>query len=123
MNEYNDNSMSAGIMKRVYFIWFAKKIAPRVLAEMALFAGFLALIGHYVFVAKVAQYMGQIFENHSFDPSVWSGFAWHVFWKTRLIVQISVLGSLAMTALLFRNFITSVFRMAMAMGETKFIRR
>lgn len=108
-------------MRRVYFIWFAKEIFPYLLIELTLFAGFLYLIGHYVFVSKVLQYSGQILANNSIDPTVWSVFAWHIFFKTRLIVQLSVLGSLVVTILMFKNFITSFMQLTLAKEETKLI--
>jgi len=106
-------------MRRVYFIWFVKKIFPYLLIELALFTGFLYLIGHYVFVSKVLQYASQILANNSIDPAIWSAFALHLFLKTKLIVQLSVLGSLAMVILVFKNFITSLTQLTLAKEETK----
>jgi len=118
-----NNSLHKKIMRRVYFIWFVKKMAPYVLAELALFAGSLYLIGHYVFVSKVMQYASQIWGNSSIDPVVWSGFAFHLFFKTKLIVQLSVLGSLAMIILMSKNFITSLIQLTLAKEETKLVAR
>ncbi|MEK9170970.1 MAG: hypothetical protein AAB789_01480 [Patescibacteria group bacterium] len=101
-------------MRRVYFIWFVKKIAPYFLIESALFAGFLYLIGHYVFVSKVLQYASQILANNSIDPTIWGGFALHVFFKTGHIVQLSILGSLIMTFLVFKNFVKSLTQLTLA---------
>ena len=119
INSYN--LLCQRIMKRVYFIWFAKKIAPYFLIELALFAGSLYLIGHYVFVSKVLEYVAQIWGNSSVDPIVWSGFAFRVFFKTRLIVQLSILGALAMTILIFKNFIISLMQLTLVKEETKLV--
>ncbi len=116
-----NNSLRKKIMRRVYFIWFVKKIAPYVLIELALFASSLYLIGHYVFVSKVLEYAAQIWGNSSIDPAVWSGFALHLFFKTRFIVQLSILGSLAMIILVFRNFLTSLIQLTLAKEETKMV--
>ncbi len=121
MNTNTNNLLRGRIMRRVYFIWFAKKIAPYFLIELAFFASFLYLIGHYVFVSKVLQYASQIFGNSSIDPVVWSAFALHLFFKTKLVVQLSVLGSLAMIVLIFKNFITSFIQLTLAKEETKLV--
>ena len=110
-------------MKRVYFIWFVKKIFPYLLIELALFTSFLYLIGHYVFVSKVLQYMGQILANNSVNPAVWSAFAWNTFVGTELIVQLSVLGILAMVVLLLKNFIMSFAQLVLSNVETNLERQ
>ena len=121
MNINTNNLFRKRIMRRVCFIWFAKKIFPYLLIELTLFVSFLYLIGHYVFVSKVLQYAGQILANNSIDPAIWSAFALHIFFKTRLVVQLAVLGSLAMTILVFKNFITSLVQLTLAKEETKLV--
>lgn len=114
MNTNTNNLFRKRIMRRVYFIWFAKKIFPYLLIELVLFASFLYLISRYVFVSKVLQYASQILANNSIDLAIWSTFALHVFFKTGFIVQLSVLGSLAVTTLIFKNFITSFTQLTLA---------
>lgn len=121
MNTSTNNLLGKRIMRRVYFIWFTKKIFPYLLIELALFAGFLYLIGYYVFVSKVLQYASQILANNSIDPAIWGAFAWHIFFKTKLVVQLSVLGSLAVTILIFKNFITSFIQLTLSKEETKLV--
>lgn len=106
-------------MRRVYLIWFTKKAAPYFLAELALFSGFLYLVGHYVFVSQVLQYASQILANSSINPVVWGSFTIHLFLKTRFIVQLSVLGSLAMIFLLLKNFTSSWAQLVLVKQETK----
>src|SRR3990167_9499570 len=113
-----ENLLRKRIMRRVYFIWFAKKAAPYFLIESALFASFLYLIGHYVFVSKVLQYASQILANGSIDPIIWTGFAFHLFLKTQFIVQLSILGASAMIILIFRNFIISSAQLTLTRQET-----
>ncbi|MDO8443433.1 MAG: hypothetical protein Q7S78_00330 [Candidatus Azambacteria bacterium] len=105
-------------MKRVYFIWFIKKVAPYFITEFSLFAVFAYLIGNNVFVSKVLQYASQILANSSIDPAIWSAFAWNTFTGTEFIVQISVLGVLAMVILLFKNLITSFTQLSLSNAET-----
>ncbi len=123
MNTNTNNLLRKRIMKRVYFIWFAKKMVPYFLIELTLFASFLYLIGHYVFVSKVLQYASQILANNSVNPAVWSAFAWNTFIGTELIVQLSVLGVLAMLALLFKNFVTSFAQLTLSNTETNLERQ
>ena len=121
MNTNINNLLRKRIMKRVYFIWFAKKIFPYLLTELALFVGFLYFIGHYVFVSKVLQYTSQILANNSIDPTIWGVFVLHVFLKTEFVVQLAVLGSLAMIILMFKNFITSFMQLTLTKEETKLV--
>ncbi len=109
------------IMRRVYFIWFVKKVAPYFLAEFSLFAVFAYLISNNVFVSKVLEYASQILANNSVDPFVWSSFAWNTFMGTEIIVQLSVLGVLAMVVLLFKNFITSFAQLTSPNIETNLV--
>ena len=121
MNTNTNNLLRQRIMRRVCFIWFAKKILPYLLIELALFAGFLYLIGYHVFVSRVLQYAGQVLANNSIDPAIWGVFAWHIFFKTKLVVQLSILGSLIMTILIFKNFITSWLQLTVVKEETKLV--
>ena len=123
MNTNTNNSLRERIMNRIYFIWFAKKIFPYLLIELTLFVSFLYLISHYVFVSQVLRYAGQILANNSVNPVVWSAFAWNTFIGTELIVQLSVLGVLAMIVLLFKNFITSFAQLALSNTETNLARQ
>lgn len=123
MNTNTNNLLRKRIMKRIYFIWFAKKIFPYLLTELALFVGFLYFIGHYVFVSKVLQYASQILANNSIDPTIWSAFVWNAFIGTELIVQLSILGVLAMVVLLFKNFIISFAQLSLSTRETNLARQ
>ena len=106
------------IMRRVYFIWFSRKILPYLLVETAVFAFFMYLIGHNVYVAKVMEYAAQILTANMAHPQAFLSFSLDIFVKTRLVVQMAVLGSLLMTALLFKNLIASAIQLALT-KETK----
>jgi len=110
----NNQNLKAKIMRKVYLIWFAKKITPYVLIELAFFAGFITLIRQHVYITKVILYADQILANHSIDPVVWANFIFHIFMKTGFIVQLSVLGSLTMIILMFRNFVASLIQLSLA---------
>jgi len=123
MNIKNNHTLGERIMRRVYFIWFAKKIVPYFIAEFSLFVCFAYLIGSNVFVSKVLEYASQILANNSVNPVVWSAFAWNTFIGTEPIVQLSVLGVLAMVVLLFKNFITSLAQLTLFNTETNLARQ
>lgn len=119
----NDEKLKSKIMRKVYFIWFVRKALPRFLAEIVLFGTFLYVIGQNVFIAKVLQYMGQIFGNNSVDPAVWSSFAFNAFVNTELVVQLSVLGTIVVVFFLFRDVFKSAIRISVAKRETELMRQ
>ncbi len=91
------------------------------MAELAMLSVFAYLIGRYVFVAKVLQYADQIFANNSFNPVVWTNFAFRIFANTEFIVQLSVLGSLLAIVFAFKTFITSLVQLNLAKDETNLV--
>jgi len=120
----NDNNLLCKrFMRRVYFIWFMKKVAPFVLMELAFFISSIYLINYSVSLDKVLLYMSQILAVNSLDPIVWTGFVFHVFFKTHLIVQASVIGALAMAILILRSVVMSMAHLAWAKEETKLATR
>ncbi len=101
-------------MRRVYGIWFVKKALPYIAVETAAFAGFLYFIGRSVYVAKVLEYGTSVLAGNMAHPAVFVSFAIDLFLRTKLGVQISVLGSLLMIVFLFRNLITSAAQLTLA---------
>jgi len=95
-------------MRQVYAIWFVKKILPYLALEAMVFVAFLYLIGQNVYVAMVLKYASGVLAANVINPAAWLAFAAGIFIHTHLIVQISVLGSLLMMALLFKNVVTSL---------------
>lgn len=106
------------IMRRVYGIWFVKKVLPYLVTEAAVFAGFLYLIGQNVYFAMVIKYAAGILTANATNPIAWLTFAAGIFIHTRLIVQFLALGSLLMIVLVFKNLISSAVQLAFA-RETK----
>lgn len=107
------NKLKNRIMRRVYLLWFSKNVLPYVAAEAVIFAGFLYLIGQNVYVAMVLKYANGILAANIFNPAVWVAFGTGIFIHTHLIVQVSVLGSLIMAVLLFKNVVTSLGSLAL----------
>jgi hypothetical protein len=110
-------------MRRVYGIWFVKKVLPYVAAEAVVFAGFIYFIGRQVYVANVIQYASSVLTVNMAHPANFASFALGVFMRTELGVQISVLGALLMAAFVFRNLIASAVQLALAKNETKLVGR
>ena len=118
MNIKSKNQLSGRIMRRVYFIWFSKRVLPYLAVEAVLFASFLYLIGQQVYVARVLEYTTSVLASNLAHPTVFASFTADLFIRTRIGVQISVIGSLAATFFFFRNVIGSAFQLATA-KETK----
>ncbi|MBI2446725.1 MAG: hypothetical protein HYV51_02810 [Parcubacteria group bacterium] len=108
------------IMRRVYFIWFGRKVLPYVISEIAAFAVFMYFLGEQVYVARVMEYATSILSNNMAHPTVFASFAVNLFLRTHLGVQLSIIGSAAMIFFLFRNIISSAIQLALARGETEF---
>ena len=118
INMKNKNQLEGRIMRQVYFIWFSKRVLPYIILEGFVFTVSMYLISQNVFVAKVIQYAGLVLANQSEYPVTLASFAFDIFLRTRPIVQISILGSLIMFTLIFKNFIVSVVQFAHAKDET-----
>ena len=102
------------IMRRVYGIWFVKRVLPYVAAEAAVFAGFIYFIGREVYVATVIKYASEVLAANMAHPTSFASFALGVFARTELGVQVSVLGALLMVTFVFRNLIASAIQLALA---------
>jgi len=114
------NNLKTKIMRRVYFIWFGRKVLPYIAVEMAAFAGFVYFLGEQVYMARVMEYTTSVLSNNIAHPTVFMSFAVDLFLRTRLGVQLSILGAMAMVFFLFRNIIGSAVQLALARNETKF---
>ena len=118
MNMKHKNQLSGRIMRRVYFIWFSKRVLPYIILEGFVFAIFMYLIGQNVYVAKVMQYAVLALASKFANPLAILSFALDIFIRTRLVVQISVLGSLLMIFFIFKNFVVSIIQLALTKEET-----
>lgn len=106
-------------MRKVYLIWFGRKVLPYLLIEILFFAGFLYLIGRQVYVANVIQYASSVLAANMAHPANFVSFALDVFLRTELGVQISVLGALLMVVFVFRDLIASAVQLALTKDETR----
>ncbi|MDO8743260.1 MAG: hypothetical protein Q7J30_01735 [Candidatus Azambacteria bacterium] len=110
------------IMRRVYLIWFGRKVLPYIAFETAAFAGFMYFLSEQVYMARVMEYATSVLSNNMAHPTVFASFAVDLFLRTRFGVQISILGAMAMVFFLFRNIIGSAVQLALA-KETKLTSR
>lgn len=106
------------IMRRVYLVWFGRKVLPYLILEAAGFIGFTYLLDKQVYAAKVIEYAASVLSNNMAHPMVFVSFAVDLFLRTRFGVQLSIIGSLAMVFFLFRNIFGSAVQLAL-MKETK----
>ena len=116
-------NLKTKVMRRVYLIWFGRKVLPYVVVEIAVFAGFMYLLGSQVYVARVMEYAVSIFSNNMTHPTVFASFAVDLFLRTRVGVQLSILGAMAMIFFLYRNIIASAVQLALAKSETELSNR
>ena len=112
-------NLKTKIMRKVYLIWFGRKVLPYVAFEAAAFAVFMYFLGQQVYVARVVEYVILVLSNNMAHPAVFAFFAVDLFLRTHLGVQISIIGSLAMIFFLSRNIIGSAVQLALAKGETE----
>ena len=106
------------IMRKAYLIWFSRKVLPYITFEIAAFAVFIYFLAQQVYMARVMEYATSILSNNMAHPTVSASFLVDLFLRTRFGVQLSIIGSIAMIFLLFRNIIGSAVQLAF-LKETK----
>lgn len=114
----NNQKLKTKIMRSVYFIWFARKVLPYLALELAAFAGFAYFLGQQVYVARVLEYSTSVLSTNMAHPTMFLSFAINLFLKTRIGVQLSIIGSIAMVFFLLRNIINSAAQLSL-LNETK----
>ncbi len=103
------------VMKKVYFIWFLKKVFPYVLAEIAVFAAFLYLVGKYTFVQVVADNFTRMLLT---SPSALLFYFADAAINTKFVVQVSLVGATLAVILAFRNVLTAFIQLRVFKEET-----
>ena|SRR3989338_1455031 len=106
------------IMRRVYFIWFGREVLPYLAAEVLVFGAFLYMIGQYVYVANVLEYAATVLAKNMAHPLNFLAFSLDIFVRTKIIVQLSVIGSLLASLFLFKNFIKSIVQFKIVAEES-----
>ena len=87
-------------MRKVFLIWFSRKILPYVVIDFLALGFFAYLIGEYVFVQVVFENLSRILFS---SPAGLAGYVFGALWGTKLVVQVSLAAVLAAVVLAFKN--------------------
>lgn len=109
----NNQKLKTKIMRNVYFIWFARKVLPYLALEAAAFIGFAYFLGQQVYVARVLEYSTSVLSANMAHPMIFMSFTMNLFLRTRIGVQLSIIGSMAMIFFLFRSVIGSATQLSL----------
>lgn len=104
MKESNQN-LKRRIMNRVFGFWFLRSMIPLFVLELA-----AVIMGIYLFTNFI--FVGKVIDNtlNAALGSPWQMFVylWSSFWKTRLEVQLVILGMMIFLAFLLRQLNRSI---------------
>ncbi|MDD5547870.1 MAG: hypothetical protein PHN74_03205 [Candidatus Pacebacteria bacterium] len=101
------NSMfKAKILGKVYFVWFFRRIVPLVLVQVAVAVFVIKIFAKNVFVSKVLHNVAIVS-----DSGYWEIFKYLInsFMATHFIIQLAILITLGLTALLIRDIVRAIF--------------
>lgn len=119
MTYINKNKMGTKIqnrvMKRVYFIWFFRRILPYVALEVLIFGVFLYFVGEHAFVRVIVD---NSIQKMLFSPNSLLPYVFDAALNTKLVVQVSLLGALAAMLLAFRNVLYAFIQLNVFKEET-----
>lgn len=103
------------VMKKVYAVWFLRRVLPYVAAEVLVLGVFLYLVGEYTFVRVIADNLTRIMLS---APTALLPYAFDAALNTKLVVQISLLGAIFATILAFRNVLYAFIQLRVFKEET-----
>lgn len=103
------------VMKKVYAIWFLRRVLPYAAAEILMLGVFLYLVGEYTFVRVVADNLTRITLS---TPMALLPYVVDAALNTKIVVQISILGAVAATILAFRNVLYAFIQLRVFKEET-----
>lgn len=102
-------------MKKVYAIWFLKRVLPYVAAEILVLGTFLYLVGEYTFVRVVVDNLTRITLS---SPVALLPYVIDAALNTKLVVQVSLLGATVALVLAFRNVLYAFIQLRVFKEET-----
>ena len=102
-------------MRRVYSIWFLRRVFPYVVADTAVFLVFLYLIGKYTFVQVIADNFTRILLT---SPSALLPYLADAMLNTKFVVQVSLVVAMIAVILAFRNILTALVQLRVFKEET-----
>lgn len=96
----------AKILGKVYFVWFFRRIVPLVLVQVAVAVFVIKIFAKNVFVSKVLHNVAIVS-----DSGYWEIFKYLInsFMATHFIIQLAILITLGLTALLIRDIVRAIF--------------
>lgn len=107
-------------MKKIYLIWFVKKVFPYALADFLIFAVFLYFIGEFVFVQVILENLARIvFSN----PTGLAVYVFGAVWGTKFVVQASLAGALIAFTLASKNIFAVFVQLGVLKEETNLRRQ
>ena len=108
------------VMRKVFLIWFSRKILPYVVIDFLALGFFAYLIGEYVFVQVVFENLSRILFS---SPAGLAGYVFGALWGTKLVVQVSLAAVLAAVVLAFKNVFWLFVQLGALKQETNFRQR
>ena len=113
-------SIQNKVMRRVFLIWFSRKVLPYILIDSLALGFFAYLIGEYVFVRVVFENLTRILFS---SPDGLAAYVFGALWGTKPVVQVSLAASLAAFALAFKNVFGLFVQLGALKQETNFRQR
>lgn len=102
-------------MRKVYAIWFFKKIAPFILADILVFGAFLYVVGEYTFVRVILDNLTRFSLS---SPSALLPYFFDAAFNAQFVVLISLIGALAAIILASKNIFAFLVQFRVFKEET-----
>ena len=103
------------VMKKIYLIWFFKRVLPYVLGDVLIFTAFIYLLGQYTFVRVIMENFIRFMLS---SPSALLPYFIDAITNTKFVVQISLAGSSIAVILALKNVLYSFIQMKVFREET-----
>jgi len=103
------------VMRKVYFIWFFKKVLPYALADVFVFGMFLYLVGKYTFVRVVMENFIRILLS---SPESLMSYLADAAFNAQFVVLMSLVGASIASVLAFKNVFTLFVQLGVFKEET-----
>ncbi|OGD33586.1 hypothetical protein A3C78_02320 [Candidatus Azambacteria bacterium RIFCSPHIGHO2_02_FULL_45_18] len=111
-----NNSLQSRIMRRVYAIWFAKRVLPYVVIEAAGFVSVVYALGRLVYVRHVVDNALVAFAA---NPWGWAFYMADSFFYRKPVIQALSLGAAVLFIFAVRNVLKALVELNVMQRETK----
>ncbi|MEK7566516.1 MAG: hypothetical protein AAB527_00045 [Patescibacteria group bacterium] len=102
-------------MRKVYFIWFFKKVLPYALADIFVFGVFLYIVGEYTFVRVVMENFVRILLS---SPASLMPYLADAALNAKFVVNMSLAGATIAMILAFKNVLALFVQLRVFKEET-----